>query len=75
MVNGELTIKASEMAGAYFRVNVYLYNGRFTKVPESAQILVYGEQPALPEQKFYCAELFCQIPMSLRPSRLPELFP
>lgn len=40
MVNGELTIRASAMAGSYFRVNVYLYNGKFTKVPESAWIEV-----------------------------------
>ena len=43
MTNGELTIKAGEMKGGYFRVNVYLYNGSFTKVPESAEIVVYGK--------------------------------
>ena len=43
MVNGELTIKASEMSGPYFRVNVYIYNGRFTKVPETANIVVYSD--------------------------------
>ena len=43
MTDGELTISASEMTGAYFRVNVYIYNGRFTKVPETAQIIVYGQ--------------------------------
>ena len=48
MQDGELTITAGEMRGAYFRVNVYIYNGRFTKVPETAQILVYGEKA--PEQ-------------------------
>ncbi len=43
MTNGELTIKASEMSGSYFRVNVYIYNGGFTRVPESANIVVYGD--------------------------------
>ena len=42
MTDGELSISANEMGGAYFRVNVYIYNGKFTKVPETAQILVYG---------------------------------
>ena len=50
MQDGELTITAGEMRGAYFRVNVYIYNGRFTKVPDTAQILVYGEKAPLPEQ-------------------------
>lgn len=51
MENGELTITAAEMRGTYFRVNVYLYNGRFTKVPETAQIVVYGgENPVQPEE-------------------------
>lgn len=50
MVNGELTIKASEMNGAYFRVNVYIYTGQFPKVPESATIVVYGGDSTLPEQ-------------------------
>ena len=53
MENGELTITAAEMRGTYFRVNVYLYNGRFTKVPETARIVVYGGgnpvQPGEPE--------------------------
>ena len=42
MVNGELTITASSMSGKYFRVNVYLYYGKFTKVAESAQIEVFA---------------------------------
>lgn len=42
MTNGELTIRASSMTGKYFRVNVYLYNGKFTKVPESAWIEVFA---------------------------------
>lgn len=42
MVNGELTITAASMSGKYFRVNVYLYNGKFTKVPETAQIEVFA---------------------------------
>ena len=50
MVNGELTIKASEMTGKYFRVNVYIYTGQFPKVPESAEIVVYKGQTAQPEQ-------------------------
>ena len=51
MENGELTITAAEMRGTYFRVNVYLYNGRFTKVPETAQIVVYGGgDPVQPEE-------------------------
>jgi lysophospholipase L1-like esterase len=54
MTDGQLTIKASSMSGAYFRVNVYLYNGRFTKVPESAVIEVYGGEqqkpPVVPEE-------------------------
>jgi lysophospholipase L1-like esterase len=29
---------------------VYIYTGSFPKVPESAQIFVYGEKPAQPEQ-------------------------
>ena len=33
---------ASSMSGKYFRVNVYLYNGKFTKVAESAQIEVFA---------------------------------
>lgn len=49
MTEGELTITAAEMRGAYFRVNVYLYNGKFTKVPETARIVVYGEQTAVPD--------------------------
>ena len=49
MQNGELTITAAEMRGGYFRVNVYIYNGRFTKVPESAEILVYGGTEIQPE--------------------------
>ena len=50
MINGELTIKASEMKSGFFRVNVYIYNGRFTKVPESAIIVVYGEGYVVPDQ-------------------------
>lgn len=42
MVDGELTISASSMTGKYFRVNVYLYNGKFTEVPQSAQIEVFA---------------------------------
>ncbi len=49
MTDGELTIKASEMNGGYFRVNVYIYNGRFTKVPDSAKITVYGKDSS-PDQ-------------------------
>ena len=49
MTDGKLTMTAGEIKGAYFRVNVYIYNGRFTKVPESAQILVYGKDAPLPE--------------------------
>lgn len=44
MINGELSIKKSEMSGEYFRVNVYIYTGRFTKVPESTNIVVYNEK-------------------------------
>lgn len=50
MTNGEMTIKASEMSGSYFRVNVYIYTSNFPKVPESAQIVVYGKNPSQPEQ-------------------------
>ena len=53
MTDGVLTIKASAMTGGYFRVNVYIYNGQFTKVPESAVIEVYGgehaKEPVLPD--------------------------
>lgn len=44
MVNGELTITAASMSGKYFRVNVYLYNGRFTKVPETVRIEVFAAE-------------------------------
>ena len=42
MVNGELTITAASMSGKCFRVNVYLFNGKFTKVPETARIEVFA---------------------------------
>ena len=49
MVNGTLTIKASEMSYPYFRVNVYIYNPGFVKVPESTEIVVYGQKTNIPE--------------------------
>lgn len=44
MNNGELSIKANAMQGPYFRVNVYIYTGRFTKVPDNTEILVYDNR-------------------------------
>lgn len=42
MTDGELTIKASEIGAAYFRVNVYRMPSSFVKVPETAKIVVYA---------------------------------
>ena len=50
MTDGVLTIKGSTMSGPYVRVNVYIYNGRFTKVPEDAVIVVYGKYDAISNQ-------------------------
>ena len=41
MTNGEITILESDIKGPYFRVSVYIYNGGFTKIPETAEIVVY----------------------------------
>jgi lysophospholipase L1-like esterase len=40
------------MTHPYFRVNVYIYNPGFVKVPESAEIVVYGKASDLPENQW-----------------------
>ena len=42
MTDGELTLKASEIGSAYFRVNVYRMPSGFAAVPETAKIVVYA---------------------------------
>lgn len=41
MTNGVLSIEGNSIRGPYFRISVYIYSGGFTKIPETAEIVVY----------------------------------